>query len=161
MILVAVGSNLNSKIFGSPLQNCEKAIEFLEGKFQIEKVSNFYETEPMPISTQPMYVNAVISIKTELLPNNILEDLLSVENIFKRVRTLKNEARVIDLDLLCYNELILNTKKLKLPHPRMHLRKFVMQPVCDINPDWVHPLFKTNAKNLIKNLANQKICNIS
>ncbi len=160
MILIAIGSNLNSESFGNPLQNCKKAIEFLKENFEIEKISNFYESEPIPKSNQPMYVNAAVSVKTELLPNKILEYLLSIENIFKRVRNLKNESRMIDLDLLCYNELILNTKQLKLPHPRMHLRRFVMQPVCDINEEWLHPLYKKKAKNLIKNLANQNIYNI-
>ncbi len=161
MILIAIGSNLNSESFGSPLENCKKAIEFLKENFEIEKISNFYESEPIPKSNQPMYVNAAISVKTKLLPNKILDYLLSIENIFKRVRNRRNESRMIDLDLLCYNELILNTKQLKLPHPRMHLRRFVMQPVCDINEEWLHPIYKKKAKNLIKNLANQNIYNIN
>ena len=161
MILIALGSNLKSETYGDPIKNCNKALEFLEKRFELEKVSNFYETEPIPKSNQAMYVNGVVSVKTNFLPKKILSELMKIEKIFKRVRHLKNESRVIDLDLLCYNDLILKDRHLQLPHPRMHLRRFVMQPVCDINQEWMHPLLKEKAKNILKNLANQKIYNIS
>ena len=161
MILIAIGSNLRSDAFGDPMKNCLTAIEFLEKKFEIEKVSNFYETEPIPKSNQAMYVNGVVSVKTNFLPKKILSELMNIEKIFKRVRHFKNESRVIDLDLLCFNELISKDKHLQLPHPRMHLRRFVMQPLCDINKEWVHPLLKEKAKNILKKLANQKIYNIN
>ncbi len=157
MILVAIGSNLSSEAFGSPLNNCKKAIEILENKFKLLRVSNFYETEPIPKSEQPMYINGVISLRTKNLPNEILDILMSVEIEFQRVRKFKNESRVIDLDLLCYNNLILNTKNLILPHPRMHLRRFVIQPICDIDENWKHPILKISAKNLLKTLENQNI----
>ena len=161
MILIALGSNLKSETYGDPIKNCHKALEFLEKRFELEKVSNFYETEPIPKSNQAMYVNGVVSVKTNFLPKKILSELMNIEKIFKRVRHLKNESRVIDLDLLCYNEIILKEKNLQLPHPRMHLRRFVMQPLCDINKEWVHPLKKDTAKNILKKLANQKIYNIN
>ena len=161
MILIALGSNLKSETYGDPIKNCYKALEFLEKRFEVEKVSNFYETEPIPKSNQAMYVNGVVSVKTNFLPKKILSELMKIEKIFKRVRHLKNESRVIDLDLLCYNEIILKEKNLQLPHPRMHLRRFVMQPLCDINKEWVHPLKKDTAKNILKKLANQKIYNIN
>ena len=161
MILIALGSNLKSEEYGGPLKNCYKALEFLKKRFQIEKISNFYETEPIPKSNQEMYVNGVVSVKTNLLPEKILDELMNIEKIFKRVRYLKNESRVIDLDLLCCNDFILKDKHLQLPHPRMHQRRFVMQPLCDINENWEHPLLKEKAKNILKNLANQKIYNIN
>ena len=161
MILIALGSNLKSEAYGDPLENCQKAMEFLKKRFELEKISNFYETEPIPKSNQEMYVNGVVSVKTNLLPEKILDELMKIEKIFKRVRHFKNESRVIDLDLLCYNGIIQKDKHLQLPHPRMHLRRFVMQPLCDINKDWEHPLLKEKAKNILKNLANQKIYNIN
>ena len=161
MILIALGSNLKSEAYGDPLKNCQKAIEFLKKRFELKKISNFYETEPIPKSNQEMYVNGVVSVKTNLEPEKILDELMNIEKIFKRIRHFKNESRVIDLDLLCYNGIILKDKHLQLPHPRMHLRRFVMQPLCDINKDWEHPLLKEKAKNILKNLANQKIYNIS
>ena len=161
MILIALGSNLKSEAYGDPLKNCQKAIEFLKKKFELKKISKFYETEPIPKSNQEMYVNGVVSVKTNLEPEKILDELMNIEKIFKRIRHFKNESRVIDLDLLCSNGIILKDKHLQLPHPRMHLRRFVMQPLCDINKDWEHPLLKEKAKNILKNLANQKIFNIN
>ena len=137
MILIALGSNLKSETYGDPIKNCHKAMEFLKKRFELEKVSNFYETEPIPKSNQAMYVNGVVSVKTNLLPKKILSELMNIEKIFKRVRHFKNESRVIDLDLLCFNDLISKDKHLQLPHPRMHLRRFVMQPLCDIDKEWV------------------------
>ena len=161
MILIALGSNLKSVTYGEPIKNCYKAMEFLEKRFELAKVSNFYETEPIPKSNQAMYVNGVVSVKTNFLPKKILSELMNIEKIFKRIRNLKNESRVIDLDLLCFNDLISKDKHLQLPHPRMHLRRFVMQPLCDIDKEWVHPLLKEKAKNILKKLANQKIYNIN
>ena len=161
MILIALGSNLKSETYGDPIKNCHKALEFLEKRFELEKVSNFYETEPIPKSNQAMYVNGVVSVKTNFLPKKILSELMNIEKIFKRVRHFKNESRVIDLDLLCFNDLISKDKHLQLPHPRMHLRRFVMQPLCDINKEWMHPLLNEKAKNILKKLENQKIYNIN
>ena len=161
MILIALGSNLKSETYGDPIKNCHKALEFLEKRFELEKVSNFYETEPIPKSNQAMYVNGVVSVRTNFLPKKVLSELMNIEKIFKRVRHLKNESRVIDLDLLSYNEIIFKDKHLQLPHPRMHLRRFVMQPLCDINKEWMHPLLNEKAKNILKKLENQKIYNIN
>ena len=161
MILIAVGSNLRSEVFGSPLNNCRKAVELLKKEFQLHGVSNFYETEPIPKSDQPMYVNGVVSLRTKYLPDRVFEFLMSIEKFFQRVRTFKNESRVIDLDLLSYNDVISNNKNLILPHPRMHLRRFVIQPICDINPNWKHPVLKMSAQNILKTLEKQKISFIS
>lgn len=160
MILIAIGSNLNSETFGTPLENCLKAIEFLQEKYKVLKVSNFYKTEPIPKSDQPFFVNAVVSIETNYKPNKILNSLMLIEKRFKRVRRKKNESRFIDLDLLAYNNEIMNSQSLILPHPRMHLRKFVMKPICDIDENWIHPMLKQKARKIIKELANQKISNI-
>lgn len=161
MIFVAVGSNLSSKSFGEPINNCFKAIEFLKQTVQIDKISNFYETEPVPKSCQPNYVNGVVSVKTSISPNNLLLELFKIEQFFKRKRKFKNEPRVIDLDLISYNRILINSNKLILPHPRMHLRKFVIRPICDINEDWEHPILKKKAKNILKTLENQNIFNIN
>ncbi len=160
MILIALGSNLESEIFGSPLENCLKAIDLIKKEYSILHVSNFYKTEPIPKSDQPFFVNAVISIETKDTANEILKSLMLIEKKFKRVRKKKNESRFIDLDLLTYNNQIISSENLILPHPRMHLRKFVMKPICDIDENWIHPLLKQKAKKIIKELANQKISNI-
>ena len=161
MILIAIGSNLDSDLYGFPIQNCVNVINFLRKHFFVIKVSRFYETEPIPKSNQPWYVNGVVEIKTNLYPFDILKKLFSIENHFKRIRKKKNEPRIIDLDLIAYNKLVSNKKSLILPHPRMHQRMFVIRPICDINPKWVHPIFKQKALNLLKKLAKQKILNIN
>ena len=78
-----------------------------------------------------------------------------------RIREKKIEPRVIDLDLLCYGNVKINNRNLIIPHPRLHIRKFVIKPICDINPLWKHPILKKKAINLLKGLANQKIFNIN
>ena len=161
MILIAIGSNLRSSLYGMPENNCIEVIKILRKHFFISNISNFYKTEPIPKSNQPWYVNAAIEIKTNLKPKDIIERLFFIENHFGRKRKQKNEARVIDLDLLCYGSLKINKPNLTIPHPRLHLRKFVMKPICDINPMWRHPILKKKAINLLKNLANQKIFNIN
>ena len=161
MILVAIGSNLNSKLFGSPEQNCNAAIDMLRKYFEVTESSSFYKTEPIPKSEQPWFVNCIVNIKSKISPSRILDTLLEIELQFGRKRSRKNEARVIDLDLIAYNSLIVKSLKLTLPHPRMHLRKFVIQPICDINKNWIHPISKKKAFEILKELANQKISNIN
>ena len=161
MILVAIGSNLNSESFGSPEQNCKVAIDMLGEYFEVTESSNLYKTEPIPKSEQPWFVNCIVRIKSKISPSNLLDILLEIESQFGRERNKKNEARVIDLDLIAYNRLVVNSFKLILPHPRMHLRKFVIQPICDINKNWIHPVFKKKASEILKELANQKISNIN
>ena len=161
MILVAIGSNLNSKSFGSPEQNCNAAIDMLRKYFEVTQFSSLYKTEPIPKSEQPWFVNCIVNIKSKISPSRILDTLLEIELQFGRKRNRKNEARVIDLDLIAYNSLIVKSLKLTLPHPRMHLRKFVIQPICDINKNWIHPISKKKAFEILKELANQKISNIN
>ena len=161
MILIAVGSNLSTETYGSPLKNCLKSVILLRRNFFVNKVSKFYKTEPIPKSNQPWYVNGVVEIKTNLYPLDVLKKLFSIENHFKRIRKRKNEPRTIDLDLISYNRLIFKNNSLTLPHPRMHKRMFVIKPLCDINQKWEHPIFKDKAVNLLKKLANQKIFNIT
>ena len=161
MILVAIGSNLNSKSYGSPEQNCRVAIDMLGKYFEVSKFSNFYKTEPIPKSEQPWFVNCIVNIKSKNSPSMVLDTLLKIESQFGRKRNRKNEARIIDLDLVAYNRLIVKSLKLTLPHPRMHLRKFVIKPLCDINENWIHPIFKKKASEILKELANQKISNIN
>jgi len=156
MILVGIGSNLCSKKYGKPVDNCKEAIEVLKKKMIIDSLSPWYQSEPLPVSNQPWYINGVLKVKTSLNPNNLLNTLLKVENSFGRTREKKNEPRVIDLDLLTYNDLVIDSKLLVMPHPRMHKRRFVLDPLIDIAPEWVHPILKINAIELRKKIKNQQ-----
>ena len=90
-------------------------------------------------------------------PYDILKKLLILEKSLGRKREFKNVARNIDFDLLCYVDLVMKTTELELPHPRIHMRSFVLKPICELDPAWSHPIIKKRADVLLKSLSNQKI----
>ena len=163
MIYIGIGSNLNGKNNETPLQNCKKALVELKKEVNICKISSWYKSEPIPVSNQPWFINGVIEISTDKSSLDLLEFILSIEKVFGRVREKKNEARILDLDIIDYKKKILYIKnKLIIPHPRMHERSFVLQPLSELNPKWIHPIKKKGIKELIRNLNDkQKISKIS
>jgi len=161
MIIVAIGSNLSSGTFGLPEYNCFECLKILKKVFFVRKVSKFYKSEPIPKSDQQWYVNGVVEICTTLYPQDVLNKLFFIESYFKRTRKIRNEPRVIDLDLISYKNKTIKNKSLIIPHPRMHKRKFVIRPICDLDPNWKHPVLKIKANVLLKSVANQKIFNIN
>lgn len=163
MIYIGIGSNLNGKNNETPLQNCKKALVELKKEVNICKISSWYKSEPIPVSNQPWFINGVIEISTNKSSLDLLEFILSIEKVFGRVREKKNEARILDLDIIDYKKKILYIKnKLIIPHPRMHERSFVLQPLSELNPKWIHPIKKKGIKELIRNLNDkQKISKIS
>lgn len=152
MKLVAVGANLPSR-FGTPQQACRSALTRLEadGDIKILTCSGWWETAPVPASDQPWYVNGVAQIETTLPPEALLARLHAVEAEMGRVRTVTNAARVIDLDLIAYDDRRMDGA-LALPHPRMHQRAFVLAPLCDFAPGWIHPGLGQTAKTLLNTL---------
>ena len=156
MILLGIGSNLCSKKYGKPVDNCNEAVEVIKKEMVIESISPWYKTEPVPKSNQPWYINGVAIVKTKLSPFKLLDVLLKIESNFGRTRELKNEPRVIDLDLLSYHDLIFDSRLLILPHPRMHLRRFVLYPLTNIAPEWVHPILKLSVVELKKKIKDQQ-----
>ena len=163
MIYIGIGSNLNGKNNETPLQNCKKALVELKKEVNICKISSWYKSEPIPVSNQPWFINGVIEISTNKSSLDLLEFILSIEKVFGRVRKKQNEARILDLDIIDYKKKILYIKnKLIIPHPRMHERSFVLQPLSELNPKWMHPIKKKGIKELIRNLNDkQKISKIS
>ena len=163
MIYIGIGSNLNGKKNETPLQNCNKALVELKKEVNICNISSWYKSEPIPVSNQPWYINGVVEISTNKSSIDLLEFILNIEEFFGRVREKRNEARILDLDIIDYKKQIIYKKnKLIIPHPRMHQRSFVLQPLCELNPKWIHPITKKGIKELIRNLNNkQKILKIS
>ena len=163
MIYIGIGSNLNGKNNETPLQNCKKALVELKKEVNICKISSWYKSEPIPVSNQSWYINGVVEISTNKSSLDLLKFILSIEKVFGRVREKKNEARILDLDIIDYKKKILYIKnKLIIPHPRMHERSFVLQPLSELNPKWMHPIKKKGIKELIRNLNDkQKISKIS
>ena len=158
MIYIGIGSNLNGKNNETPLQNCKKALVELKKEVNICKISSWYKSEPIPVSNQPWFINGVIEISTNKSSLDLLEFILSIEEVFGRVREKKNEARILDLDIIDYKKKILYIKnKLIIPHPRMHERSFVLQPLSELNPKWIHPIKKKGLKELISNLNDKNV----
>ncbi len=140
MILIALGANLPSR-YGEPLVTLEKAIECIDAYSDIcvTNRSSVYVSAPVPVSDQPWYHNAVIDIEASLSPQDLLGVLQAIEIDFGRIRGERNAARILDLDILAYHDLILEESGLILPHPRMTERAFVVLPLFDIAPTWKHP----------------------
>ena len=153
MIYLGIGSNLPSEAFGAPIANCRVAAGRLaEAGFRIAAQSRFYETAPVPRSDQPWYVNCVVGVESDLTPQAALAACLGVEAAMGRVRSVRNAARTVDIDLLIWHDLALNEPDLVLPHPRLHERAFVLLPLADIAPDWRHPVLGTAIADLIARL---------
>ena len=114
--------------------------------------SPWYLSEPVPASDQPWFVNGVAAVATDLPPEALLARLLALETRFGRARGARNAARSLDLDLLDYDGRQCATATLVLPHPRLHERRFVLVPLCDIAPDWRHPTLGVTATELVARL---------
>jgi 2-amino-4-hydroxy-6-hydroxymethyldihydropteridine diphosphokinase len=140
MILVALGANLPSPVHGGPVATLTAALaEMNRQRVEILKTSSWYETAPVPVSEQPWYVNAVASVATDLAPAALLTRLHGIEATFGRVRSVTNAPRVLDLDLLSYQDLRSDGWPL-LPHPRLQDRAFVLLPLQEVAPGWRHPV---------------------
>ena len=157
MILIALGANLPSR-FGSPAETIFQAFEALEEQgLEILNTSRIWLTAPVPISEQPRYHNAVVEIETELDAFALLSVLHKVEAEFGRVRYERNEPRVLDLDLIAYNTEIIDRPSLIVPHPRLHERAFVLLPLHDIAPDWIHPFYNRNLEEMIAEIPAEQM----
>jgi 2-amino-4-hydroxy-6-hydroxymethyldihydropteridine diphosphokinase len=153
MILVGIGSNLAATRFGSPQDTASAALARLSAiGVAVVRCSRWYLSEPVPPSDQPWYVNAVALVQTRLGPVALLAALLALEVRFGRRRGVANAARTLDLDLLDYDGRRSATKRLTLPHPRLHERRFVLAPLAEIAPHWRHPRFAMTASELLRRL---------
>ncbi len=152
-IYIGLGANLSHPIFGSPRSTLEHALTLLSAKkIGIKAVSPWYKTTPIPLSDQPDYVNAVAEIETALNPAALLACLQEIELFLGRVRSTPNAARAVDLDILAYGNRISEPGKdppPHLPHPRMESRAFVLLPLRDLAPTWVHPKLGKSINELI------------
>jgi dihydropteroate synthase/2-amino-4-hydroxy-6-hydroxymethyldihydropteridine diphosphokinase len=149
MILIALGANLPSPE-GAPRETLRRAVALLAARgLAVSARSRLFLTEPIPRSPQPWYVNQVIAVETKRPPEDILELLLAIERQFGRERGERNAARSLDLDLIAYEDVLLDTPDLVLPHPRMHERAFVLAPLADIAPEWRHPVSGKSVDELL------------
>lgn len=127
--------------------------ELINTGLSISQLSSIYETEPEDVSAQPDFLNMVIELSGSLpAPEGLLAICLEVENALGRERTILRGARTIDLDLLLYEDRIIKTEQLILPHPRLHRRRFVLAPLAEIAPSCIHPLFEVSISKLLKEI---------
>jgi 2-amino-4-hydroxy-6-hydroxymethyldihydropteridine diphosphokinase len=150
VILIGIGSNLAAPPAMTPLETAQAALAALAAPhLQPIACSPWYESAPVPESGQPWFANAVALVSTELDPEVLLRRMLDAEARFGRVRGERNAARTLDLDLLDYDGLMIETPNLTLPHPRLHERRFVLEPICDLAPHWRHPRLGLTASELL------------
>jgi 2-amino-4-hydroxy-6-hydroxymethyldihydropteridine diphosphokinase len=155
-ILIALGANLPSKV-GSADLTLRAALDDLHASgVIIEACSRFYRSAPVPVSDQPDYINAVARVSTALAPAQLLGLLHEIEAAFERVRGLRNAARTLDLDLLVYGALAGEAPM--LPHPRLAERAFVLLPMRDIAPDFIHPVSGRSLDEMIAALPSGQVC---
>ena len=163
MIFVGLGSNLPAKPHNSPKETLIAAVySFIDWGIKVNRISSWYKSAPVPFSDQPWYVNAVAEVETSHSPHNLIKTLLKIEKKFGRHRIIKNGARTLDLDLLTYYEVIIdgtvkNGIKAFIPHPRMITRKFVLLPIHELYPNWMHPYSGCGIKDLINCIPNDQI----
>lgn len=150
--LVAFGSNQPFQELSTPLEvvltTLPRVINLSHNA--LISVSALYQSDPVPPSDQPKFVNGCLSFHTFEAPETVLQGLLDIELDFGRKRTVPNAARTLDLDLIAYESVELTSDFLTLPHPRMHDRGFVLKPAADIWPEWQHPKLNQSLKQLLE-----------
>jgi 2-amino-4-hydroxy-6-hydroxymethyldihydropteridine diphosphokinase len=159
VILVAIGANLNGRHGESPLVACRAAAEALRSLpgLRVQAISPWYETAPLPPSGQPCYVNGVVRLEGDVDPAWLLARLHAIEQQGGRVRGARNAARTLDLDLIDMDGRRRDAPSPVLPHPRTHLRAFVLVPLADVAPGWQHPHDLGRVEQLIAGLPRQGI----
>jgi 2-amino-4-hydroxy-6-hydroxymethyldihydropteridine diphosphokinase len=143
-VYLALGSNLDDR-----LANLKQAITSLSPQMEVKAKSRVYETPPWGYADQPMFLNQVIKANTYLEFEPLLKHIKRLEIALGRTPSFKNGPRLIDIDILFYDDLVLNTASLVIPHPHMHERGFVLLPLMDIAPDLVHPVHKKSVREMI------------
>src|SRR5581483_4145004 len=143
VIFLALGSNL-----GNRLENLHNAVKHLAPFAQISRASSIYETEPWGITEQPRFLNMVVESETTLAPDELLGVVKTVERNLGRTETIRYGPRMIDIDILFYDDVIYKSGTLEIPHPRLSERRFVLVPLNDIAPDLLHPSMRVTVREL-------------
>ena len=157
--MIAVGANLFSPDGASPLQTCERALRAVAALAGLSNPvrSRWYGSAPVPPSGQPRYVNGVVRLEGLLPPEALLAALQEIEHEAGRLRSVPDAARILDLDIIDMGGQVRAAPDPVLPHPRAHTRGFVLYPLRDVAPGWVHPTLRTHVQTLIDALPYQHI----
>lgn len=155
-VFLLLGANL-----GEREATLKHAVQLISERIEsVTSQSKLYETAPWGVIDQPVFINQVIQIQTELSPKKVLEQTLKIEKQLGRERRFRWGARVIDIDILYYADFILEDSDLHLPHPRLHERRFTLVPLVEIAPDFVHPVLKKTNRELLEKCTDEGIVNV-
>lgn len=154
---ISVGSNIGDK-----LANCQHGIASLAkaGRSRILAQSRVYATEPVDYVDQDWFVNMAVKLETSLNPHQLMDHIENIQQSAGRIQDpIRFGPRILDLDIIFYDDCIIESKRLVIPHPRMHKRRFVLKPICDIDPSIIHPVLKKEMQYLLNRLGdeNQKV----
>jgi 2-amino-4-hydroxy-6-hydroxymethyldihydropteridine diphosphokinase len=151
IVYIGIGSNL-----GNRQENCLKALGLISAEAgSVTKRSSMHATRPWGAEDQPEFINMAAELVTEAGPQELLETLRKIEKELGREETYRWGPRVIDLDILFYDDLVIDTPDLRIPHPLMHLREFVLRPLSEIAPDRIHPVLKKTVKELLSEIKGK------
>ena len=152
MIYLNIGSNLPFEDGGRET-NILKAINHLKKlNLNILKISSFYETPSYPNNSDPKFINLCVKFESNLKAIELLNEIKKIEKKLGRTRIKKNEPRTCDIDIIDFNGKIIKNEELETPHPRLHLRNFVIYPLKEIEPNWFHPIYNKNIDSFFKEL---------
>jgi 2-amino-4-hydroxy-6-hydroxymethyldihydropteridine diphosphokinase len=150
---LSLGSNL-----GEREQALRTAVDRLQSNdFKVRRISSVFETAPQDVPNQPWFLNLVVEGESELLPLQLLHYVLSVERGMGRKRTVAKGPRTLDIDILLHGNAVVNTEKLQIPHPRMTERRFVLEPLAELIPDFRHPVTRRSIREHLASTMDQPV----
>ena len=152
IVYLSLGSNL-----GDRQANLREAVGMLSEAGPLLALSPFYETQPVDVPDQPWFLNCIVATETNLSPRELLQLALRIESAMGRLRLRDKGPRKIDIDLLLFGDRVVDQPGLRIPHPAMHLRRFVLEPLAEIAPDARHPEFGKTALELLGQLRKGKL----
>ena len=148
-VYLSLGSNV-----GDREANLRTALERLKQLGEVIAVSSFFETEPMEFTPQPWFLNCAVAVRTELMPKLFLTKMLGIEQQMGRRRIQPKGPRTIDIDILLFGNSVISAPGLEVPHPAMHRRRFVLEPLAEIASQVRHPVFKRSIRELLQALPH-------